>query len=210
MRHGTLAIAIAATLTTGCLLGSAKVRFQDQQGGVLVLDGDENKAMQDAQNKMAQHCGPGNYEIVKRETIKVGEEQYANSNTQYGERTDRARDEDVVGDSASDTTVTHDSATSNDGWGNQDHASDTTVSNDSAYAQSTSEDETEVVQGGKSTSEVQGVRDVNEIRLHYQCGGGGGVAPGTAPAAAPEPAPADDGYDDGGEPPADDYPEDGQ
>lgn len=210
MMRGFSAAFVAVLFSSGCMLGSAQIRYQDQAGGVLVLDGDQNKAMQDAQQKMAQHCGPGNYQIVKRETVKVGTEQYAQSNTNYGERTDRARDEDTVADGYSDTTTTHDSATSNDGWGNTDHASDTTTTNDSGYASSTSEDESTVTQGGQTTSSVQGVRDVNEIRLHYQCGGGGGaVAPGPAPAADPapaagEPAPEDYPADEGA------YPEDGQ
>ena len=203
MKLGISAIAIAAIFLGGCLIGSAKIRSQDQSGGVLVLDGDENKAMQDAQNKMAQHCGPGNYQIVKRETVKVGSEQYANSNTAYDETTDRARDEDSVAASASDTTTTHDSATSNDGWGNRDSASDTTTTNDTVAASSTSEDETTVTQGGKSTSSVQGVRDVNEIRVHYACNNaGGGAAPGPAPAGpapeGPAPAPEPEPYPEGG------------
>ena len=182
MKHQTtLAIALAATFATGCMIGSAKIRSQDQQGGVLVLEGDENKAMQDAQNKMGQHCGPGNYQIVKRETVKVGEEQYANSNTAYDERTDRARDEDTASASASDTTVTHDSASRDDGWGNRDSASDTTVTHDSASATSTSEDETTVTQGGKSTSSVQGrprrQRDPRALPLRRRGSGRPGPGP---------------------------------
>lgn len=208
MKTALCGVALAAMFSGGCLMGSAKIRYQDQQGGVLVLQGDENKAMQDAQNKMAQHCGPGNWHIVKRETVKVGEEEYANKNTNYQEQTDRARDEDVVGGSSTDTDSASDTVHSSDGWGNSATSSDSATSTDSSYAQNTQEDESTVTQGGAQTQEVHGTRDVNEIRVHYTCGAVAAPGPAPAPAAAPAPAPApaaQPGYpEEGAEQPAGD------
>ncbi len=183
--------AIAATLSVGCIGGQAKVWSQDQAGGVLALEGDENKAMQDAQNKMAQHCGPGNFQIVKRETIKVGQEQYADSATNYDETTDRARDEDTVAVAGANTTTTSDTTSEQDAFGS-DTMHDSSTTTTAAGASSTSEDELTQTQGGSQTSSVKGVRDVNSVRIHYQCGGGV-AAPAPAapvPAAAAPPAPA--------------------
>jgi hypothetical protein len=86
-------------LLTGCLMGSAKVWSQDTTGGVLALDGDEGKAMEDADKKMAAHCGLGNYQLVKRETVVVGQEQY--SNTNYGEQQNQQAQTTTAGASSS-------------------------------------------------------------------------------------------------------------
>ena len=82
----------------GCLqaCGSARIFYQDQQGGTLILDGDEDKALEDAQAKMAAHCGPGRYTIVRREMVAIGQEAYASQQTNYGEREARAKDGEVV------------------------------------------------------------------------------------------------------------------
>lgn len=76
--------------------GSARVFYQDRQGGVLILDGDEGKALDDAQAKMSAHCGPGRFEIVRREMVTVGSEAYASQQTDYGEREQRAKDGEVA------------------------------------------------------------------------------------------------------------------
>ncbi len=155
-------------LVSGCLItGTASVRSQNQTGGILVLVGDENKAMADANNKMGVHCGPGNFTIVARDTVKVGSENYANSNTGYDERTDSARDTDSIAAGAS-----------RNGSNGSDYVA----------AESTREDQSSVTQGGSSTSSVSGTRDVNEIRITYRCGGAA-VAPAPAPVPPPAPAP---------------------
>jgi hypothetical protein len=48
----TFALALAPLLT-GCAMGSAKIWAQDTTGGILALNGDEGKAMEDADKKMA-------------------------------------------------------------------------------------------------------------------------------------------------------------
>lgn len=92
MRAGALMIALLGLQACG----SARVFYQDQQGGVLILDGDEDKALDDASAKMAAHCGPGRYEIVKREMVTVGSEAYASQQTDYGEREDKVKDGEVI------------------------------------------------------------------------------------------------------------------
>ncbi len=182
MKANWSVVAVAALMSigaAGCITGSAQVWSQDQQGGVLALEGDEGKAMEDAQGKMNLHCGQGNWQIVKRETVKVGSEQYANSATNYDERTDRARDEDTAAVAVSDTVHSSDTTTDSDAYGS-DTMHDSRTSSAAAAASSTREDETTQTQGGTQTSSVQGVRDVNSVRIHYACGGG---APPMAPAA---------------------------
>ena len=159
--------------SAACITGNARVHYQDQAGGVLALNGDEGEAFKDARKKMDSHCGMGNHRIVKRETIKVGTENYSNSNTSYDERTDRARDEDTVAAGGSSSQTVH-------------HGNGSTTNTAAGAASSTREDETTYTQGDQNTSSVSGTRDVNEVRVHYQCGGAA-----AQPAPAPvQPAPA--------------------
>jgi hypothetical protein len=60
---------------------------QNQSGGVIRLVGDQGKAMEDANKQMAQHCGPGNYQITQKGEEAIGKDTFSNSNTQYGEDT---------------------------------------------------------------------------------------------------------------------------
>lgn len=168
----TVAVATLFTIGLGgCAVGQAKVWSQDQQGGILALEGDEGKAMEDAERQMSLHCGQGNYRIVKRYHVKVGSEQYSNSATDYDERTDRARDEDTAAVAVSDTVHSSDTTTESDAYGS-DTMHDSQTSTAAAAASSTSEDETSLTEGGSRTSSVQGVRDVNSFRIQYECGGG--------------------------------------
>ncbi len=161
-------VLIGGMITSGCIMGSARIRSQNQTGGVMVLEGDEGKAMEDANKKMGIHCGPGNFRIVARDTVKVGSENYANSATDYDERTDSATDSDTIA------------------AGSQRHGRN---GSDYVEGQSTREDSSAVTQGGSSTSSVSGTRDVNEIRITYQCGGAPAPAPVAGPAPGPAPAP---------------------
>lgn len=172
-------------LGAGCV-GSAQVRYQDANGGVLTLQGDEQKSMEDAYKRMAAHCGPAGYSIVKRETVVVGQEQYTNTNKGYAEQEDRSRDEDTVGSHDTDTEYGEDrvqtadaEAHSYDGRSSShDQASATATdskegyeSTTEDYAESKREDESTQRTGNESTNTVSGTRDVNEVRLHYACGG---------------------------------------
>src|SRR5204863_9573094 len=70
-----------------------------------ILKGDENKALKDADKKMAMHCGMGNFQIVSRDTVVVGHENYADSVAQQQAQTD-AQSAGVVSTAGSDTTDT--------------------------------------------------------------------------------------------------------
>jgi hypothetical protein len=64
--------------------GTARLVQQTQYGGVIALQGDRNKAMEDAGRMMSQHCGPNNYQIVQQGEEVIG------TDTSYDERTDQA------------------------------------------------------------------------------------------------------------------------
>lgn len=85
---------LLAPLLAAC--GTARIWSQDAHGGVIALQGDEDKAMEEANAIMASHCGRGRYQIVRRDTAIVGQEQYTSSNTDYGERTDEVTDGETV------------------------------------------------------------------------------------------------------------------
>lgn len=61
--------------------GSAQYIQRTQTGGTIELDGDRNKAMEQASQMMAQHCGPNNYQIVQEGLEPIGTDTYAQQNT---------------------------------------------------------------------------------------------------------------------------------
>jgi hypothetical protein len=70
--------------------GSARVIQRTQVGGVIELDGDRSKAMEQASQEMAAHCGPNNYTIVQEGEEAVGTDTYSQQNTQDTEHTSRS------------------------------------------------------------------------------------------------------------------------
>ncbi|MEJ7603228.1 MAG: hypothetical protein WKG01_35400 [Kofleriaceae bacterium] len=76
------------TLFTAC--GSAKVIQRTQSGGVIQLDGDRGKAMEQANQEMSAHCGPGNFTITQEGEEAVGTDTVAREDTAYGEKTSRS------------------------------------------------------------------------------------------------------------------------
>lgn len=52
--------------------GSARVIQRNQSGGVIELAGDRGKAMEQAHQEMAGHCGPNNYQIVQEGEEVIG------------------------------------------------------------------------------------------------------------------------------------------
>jgi hypothetical protein len=69
--------------------GSARLIQQTPQGGTLELQGDRNKAMEDANNQMAAQCGPNNYTIVQQGEEPVGTDTYTQADQQTTDRTSR-------------------------------------------------------------------------------------------------------------------------
>jgi hypothetical protein len=52
--------------------GTARLIHRDQAGGVLELEGDRGKAMEQANQEMAQQCGPNNFTIMQEGEEPVG------------------------------------------------------------------------------------------------------------------------------------------
>jgi hypothetical protein len=86
---------IGTALVAAC--GSARVVQRSQYGGIVALEGDRGKAMEDAHRHMAGHCGAGNY------TITLEGDEVIGTDTTYGESTDYASNESGTR-AASDTS----------------------------------------------------------------------------------------------------------
>jgi hypothetical protein len=85
MKRITVLLACGAFLVAvGC--GSARVVKRTQYGGTIALQGDQNKAMEDAHAKMNAHCGSQGYTITEEGEVVVG------SDTAYGEDTEYDED----------------------------------------------------------------------------------------------------------------------
>ena len=79
--------------------GSARVINRTQAGGVIELQGDRGKAMEQANGEMSAHCGPNNYTIVQEGEEAIGTDTYSredqsaaatqsrNGRTQYADST---------------------------------------------------------------------------------------------------------------------------
>ena len=61
--------------------GSARVIQRTQAGGVIELQGDRGKAMEQANQEMAAHCGPNNYTIVQEGEEAIGTDTYSREDT---------------------------------------------------------------------------------------------------------------------------------
>lgn len=69
--------------------GSARVIQRTQAGGVIELQGDRNKAMEQANQEMASHCGPNNWTIIQEGEEVVGMDTYTREDTNAGSTTSR-------------------------------------------------------------------------------------------------------------------------
>jgi|GEM_PF-2502677 len=179
-------LSISITLSAVGCIGSAQVYYQDQNRGVLVLDGDEDKAVEDAHKRMAAHCGPGRYQVTKRETIVVGHESYARSATDHTESEDRQRATASAGDRERERTldtegevVVSESETRDSGPGYADRDAQTDVyaagsereTERESYREGSAEAQSRDLDAQTRTDSVAGTREVREQRLHYQCQG---------------------------------------
>jgi hypothetical protein len=70
--------------------GSARVIQRTQTGGIIELQGDRSKAMEQANQEMASHCGPNNYTIVQEGDEAIGTDTYSQQNQQDTEHTSRS------------------------------------------------------------------------------------------------------------------------
>jgi hypothetical protein len=69
--------------------GSARVIQRNQTGGVIELQGDRGKAMEQANQEMASHCGPNNFTIVQEGEEAIGTDTYTQENTNAAADTSR-------------------------------------------------------------------------------------------------------------------------
>ena len=65
---------VASVISLGTLTacGTARVIQRTQVGGVIELQGDRGKAMEQANQEMAAHCGPGNFTITQEGEEAIG------------------------------------------------------------------------------------------------------------------------------------------
>lgn len=67
--------------------GSARIISRNSTGGIIQLDGDRGKAMEQANQDMASHCGPNNFTIVQEGEEAIGTDTFTQQNTQGGSTT---------------------------------------------------------------------------------------------------------------------------
>ncbi|MEO7734164.1 MAG: hypothetical protein ABIY55_24590 [Kofleriaceae bacterium] len=86
--------------------GSARVLQRTQTGGVIELQGDRGKAMEQANQEMAAHCGPNNFTITQEGEEAIGTDTVAQENQSTDSKTSKNGRR-----AASDTTTTQTQST---------------------------------------------------------------------------------------------------
>ncbi len=94
-----ISLGLVLALVAAC--GSAKVIQRTQAGGVIELQGDRGKAMEQANGEMSRHCGPGNYQITQEGEEAVGTDTFVREDTSTDSATSRSGRR-----SATDSTTT--------------------------------------------------------------------------------------------------------
>lgn len=92
---------IVGSLMTLVACGAARVIHQDQTGGVIELQGDHGKAMEQASQEMATHCGANNFTVMSQGEEAIGTDTYTREDQSTDSKTSRSGRR-----SASDTTTT--------------------------------------------------------------------------------------------------------
>lgn len=108
-RWGQLALGAAVCsvpVLLACSFGSARMIRRDQVGGTLALQGARGHAWKDAEQQMAAHCGPGNYQVIKEEQVVVG--QQTTTQGDVDTRETRQRRSNRQSENYSETTTTQD------------------------------------------------------------------------------------------------------
>jgi hypothetical protein len=87
--------------------GSARVVSRTQYGGVIALQGDRGKAMEQATAEMSAHCGgPGTYRVIREGETVIGTDTYTREDTSQDTKTSRSGRR-----SSTDTTTTGQTST---------------------------------------------------------------------------------------------------
>jgi hypothetical protein len=94
-------LGLGLLLATIAACGTARVVQRTQYGGIIALQGDRGKAMEQAHKEMGAHCGPNNYSIIQEGEEVIGTDTVAQSNTDYGEDTAYAEGTQNSGNSSS-------------------------------------------------------------------------------------------------------------
>ena len=71
-----------ALLVALAACGQARIIQMTPTGGIIELQGDQSKAMEQAMSDMNQKCGPNNFTIVKEGDEPVGTDTYVQENQQ--------------------------------------------------------------------------------------------------------------------------------
>ena len=89
--------------------GSAKVIQRNQAGGVIELQGDRGKAMEQATQEMAAHCGgPGSWQVIQEGEEVIGQDTFTREDTAQDTKTSRRGRRQ-----STDTTTTGQTSTRN-------------------------------------------------------------------------------------------------
>ena len=104
---------LSRTLLVGSLMtlaacGAARVIQRTQAGGVIELQGDRGKAMEQANQEMAAHCGPNNFMIEREGEEVVGQDTFVREDQATDTKTSKSGRR-----AASDTTTTTTQSTRN-------------------------------------------------------------------------------------------------
>ncbi|HEY4182296.1 MAG TPA: hypothetical protein VGM90_35935 [Kofleriaceae bacterium] len=86
--------------------GSARVLSRNQSGGVIELQGDRGKAMEQANQEMSAHCGPNNYQIVQEGEEVVGQDTVVQEDTATDSRQSRSGRRNSTDSSTTQTSQT--------------------------------------------------------------------------------------------------------
>ena len=86
-RVGRYLMAGALAMLAAC--GTARVIQRTQVGGVIELNGDPGKAMEQANEEMAAHCGPNNFTVVQEGEEAIGTDTYTNVDESTASKTSR-------------------------------------------------------------------------------------------------------------------------
>jgi len=84
----TLTLGLVVALVAAC--GSARVISRTQAGGVIELQGDKGKAMEQANSEMNAHCGPGNFTITQEGEEAIGTDTVATEDTATDSKASRS------------------------------------------------------------------------------------------------------------------------
>jgi predicted phage gp36 major capsid-like protein len=92
---------IVGSIMTLAACGTARVIHRDQVGGVLELQGDRGKAMEQANQEMAAHCGPNNFTVVQEGEEAIGTDTFTREDQATDSKTSKSGRR-----SATDSTTT--------------------------------------------------------------------------------------------------------